>query len=126
MPFFEHDHTVYNVDVEKEKKENVIPERKGRKKGKDNKINGGPPRDQVTGNYLPDPAAEGAIHTTLGVKKGRFGSYLQGATFDENGKFEGRTDVTNHDRGDHPNPHFHPQTGPNSANSPPNAIPELM
>lgn len=31
------------------------PVRKGRKRGKDNAIKGGPPRDPKTGNYLPDP-----------------------------------------------------------------------
>jgi|HubBroStandDraft_1064217.scaffolds.fasta_scaffold288355_2 hypothetical protein len=43
----------------------------------------GPLRDQNTGNYLPDPAAEGP-HTTLGIQNGRNGPSRQGATFDEN------------------------------------------
>lgn len=30
--------------------------------------------------------------------------------------------MTDHGRGDHPKPHFHPATGPNSANSPPQSI----
>jgi hypothetical protein len=50
----------------------------------------------------------------LGTRSGRSGDYLQGATFDGNGKFLGRTDVTNHGRRDHQNPHWHPATGPNS------------
>ena len=74
---------------------------------------GGPPRDPKTGNYLPDPSAEGA-HTTLGTRSGRNGDYTQGATFDAKGNFQGRTDVTNHGRGDHVNPHWHPAKGPNS------------
>ena len=48
--------------------------------------------------------------------------YIDGATFDGQGKFTGRTDVTDHGRGDHFNPHYHPATGPNSANSPPQEI----
>jgi len=58
----------------------------------------------------------------LGTRQGKNGSYTQGATFDEEGKFKGRTDVTDHGRGDHPNPHYHPATGPDSANSPPEPI----
>ena len=73
---------------------------------------GGPPRDPKTGNYLPHPNAEGP-HTTLGTRSGRNGEYTQGATFDHNGNFKGRTDVTNHGRGDHTNPHWHPATSPN-------------
>jgi hypothetical protein len=74
---------------------------------------GGPPRDPKTANYLPLPGAEGA-HTTLGTRSGRNGDYTQGATFDSQGKFSGRTDVTNHGRADHTNPHWHPAVGPNS------------
>lgn len=77
---------------------------------------GGPPRDPKTANYLPLPGAEGA-HTTLGTRTGRNGSYTQGATFGEKGNFLGRTDVTNHGRGDHTNPHWHPALGPNSVGS---------
>lgn len=53
------------------------------------------PRDK-SGNYLPDPAAEGRAHTVLGTREGRAGSYTQGATFDNNGIFKGVTDVTTH------------------------------
>ena len=89
--------------------------KKGRKSGYDNKIKGGPPRDQNTANYLPDIAAEGSSHTTLGIEKGRkVGLYVQGATFDANGEFKGRTDVTDHGRPqNHHNPHFHPAHAPN-------------
>ena len=67
------------------------------------------------GDYLPDPDAEGA-HTTLGEREGSNGeSYGQGASFDEDGNFTGRTDLTDHGRpSNHSNPHFHPATGPNS------------
>jgi len=79
---------------------------------------GGPPREPGTGNYLPDPDATGP-HTTLGTHVGSDGKpYTQGATFDKDGNFLGRTDVTDHGRADHTNPHFHPATGPNSAKSP--------
>lgn len=98
--------------------EDVETETKKKRKGKDNEIKGGPPREHATGNYLPDSAAEGAEHTTLGIQRGRRGSYTQGVTFDSNNKFTGRTDVTDHGRTDHSNPHFHPATGPNSAKSP--------
>ena len=78
---------------------------------------GGPPRESGTGDYLPDPDATGA-HSTRGTRVGSDGEpYTQGATFDEDGNFVGRTDVTDHGRADHPNPHFHPATGPNSAKS---------
>ena len=79
--------------------------------GKDNNPKSTLPRDK-SGNYLSDPEATGP-HTTLGVRKGRSESYTQGATFDENGNFVGRTDVTNHGRSDHKNPHFHESDGPN-------------
>jgi hypothetical protein len=54
---------------------------------------GGPPRGPG-GNYLPDPAAEGA-HTTLGTRTSHTGQpYRQGSTFDANGNFlVGRTEV---------------------------------
>ncbi|SRR6266481_5621366 len=69
------------------------------------------PRDKA-GNYLPHPEAQGP-HSTVGTRVGSDGvPYRQGATFDEKGNFTGRTDVTNHGRGDHTNPHFHPATGP--------------
>jgi hypothetical protein len=119
-----YDEPVYNQEQTGIKNENTIINEngKGREKGKDNEIKGGPPRDKNTGNYLPDPAAEGSEHTTLGNKQGRRGPYTQGATFDNKGKFRGRTDVTNHGRSDHPNPHYHTETGQNSANSPPQPI----
>jgi RHS repeat-associated protein len=80
------------------------------------------PRDKQ-GNYLPDPKAQGA-HTTLGTRQGRNGDYVQGATFDKAGNFKGRTDVTNHGRGDHSNPHFHPANGPNSVKKGDHSIPK--
>ena len=45
-----------------------------------------------------------------------FVAYLEEATFDADGKFRGCTDLTDHDRGDHHNPHYHPATGPSSRN----------
>jgi len=78
---------------------------------------GGPPRDPKTTDYLPLPDAVGP-HTTLGTRSGRSGTYTQGATFDANGRFLGRTDVTNHGRRDHVSPHFHPALGPNSVDNP--------
>lgn len=99
---------------------------KDKKPKKENNISGGPPRDGKTSNYLPDPAAEGTPHTTLGTKTSqRSGPYKQGATFDADGKFKGRTDLTNHNRRDHPNPHYHPATTPNSAKTAPQCIPEI-
>ena len=74
---------------------------------------------------MPDPAAEGP-HTTFATQYGRKGPYTQGATFDEKGEFQGRTDVTDHKRGDHPNPHYHPATGPDSADSPAEPIPNFF
>jgi RHS repeat-associated protein len=68
------------------------------------------------GDYLPHPDATGP-HTVIGTRLRPTGPeppYTQGATFDGNGKFQGRTDVTDHGRGDHTNPHFHPATSPNS------------
>lgn len=74
---------------------------------------GGPPRDKH-GNYAPDPEAEGP-HTTIGTRQSEQGDYTQGATFDGEGNFIGRTDVTDHGRPwDHENPHFHPATRPGS------------
>lgn len=67
--------------------------------------------DKILGSYCNDKIA----HTILGI---RHEPYTQGATFDEKGEFKGRIDVTNHGRRDHANPHFHPATGPNSANTP--------
>ena len=120
--FFQ-DNTDHQVETNDNEQEDVeFQEKKTKnKRGKDNEIKGGPPREPSTANYLPDSNAEGP-HTTLGIQQGRKGSYTQGATFDENGKFKGRTDVTNHGRSDHPTPHFHPATGPNSAKSPPQVI----
>jgi hypothetical protein len=52
----------------------------------------------ANGDYLPDPAAIGP-HTRLGVATSRkVGLNRQGATFDGNGRFLGRTDVTSHGR----------------------------
>jgi hypothetical protein len=68
------------------------------------------------GDYLPDPEATGP-HTVIGQRvrpSGPEPPYTQGATFDENGEFAGRTDMTDHGRFDHPDPHFHPATSPNS------------
>lgn len=100
-------------------------EKKGKRKGKDNETKGGPPRDPQ-GNYLPDPAAENNPHTNLGTRNGSEGPYIQGTTFDQNGKFKGRTDATNHGRHDHFSPHYHPATGSNSVKSGPHAIPESL
>lgn len=85
-----------------------------KKKGKNNDPKSSLPRDEP-GNYLKDDDAVGP-HTVLGKRKGRKGEYTQGATFDKDGNFLGRTDVTDHGRpSQHPdNPHFHPATGPNS------------
>ena len=121
--YFEHrinDANIVNSLIEDKLDEGK--EKKGRKKGKDNEMKGGPPRDPKTTDYLPDPAADGTPHTTLGKKDGRYEPYTQGATFDETGEFRGRTDVTDHGRSDHPKPHYHPATGPNSANSDPEPI----
>lgn len=93
----------------------------GRRAGKDNAPTGTLPRDSE-GNYLPSSDADGA-HTQLGEQTSRSGgSYTQGATFDDSGNFIGRTDVTDHGRTDHDNPHFHPATGPNSV-GPAQAVP---
>ena len=120
------ENTVNQIEVDGEDGLEVVGDKKGRRKGKDNEIRGGPPREQSTGNYLPDPAAEGTPHTTFGIRKGGKGPYNQGATFDEKGKFSKRIDATNHGRGDHPNPHSHRATGPNSANSPAEPIQDFF
>lgn len=54
-------------------------------------------------------------HSTLGTRICKDGvPYRQGATFGEDGEFEGRTDVTDHGRPEnHPDPHFHPALSPN-------------
>jgi RHS repeat-associated protein len=72
------------------------------------------------GDYLPAPDAQGP-HSTLGTRPSTSGGapYTQGATFDENGKFQGRTDVTDHGRPQiHTDPHFHPATSPNGVGRP--------
>ena len=101
-------------------------EKKGKRKGKDNQTRGGPPRDPDSFDYLPDPAAEGNPHTTLGIRQSESGSYKQGATFDAKGNFRGRTDVTNHGRRDHQNPHFHPSTSPNGTKPGSHPIPTIF
>lgn len=72
------------------------------------------------GEYLPHPDAVGP-HSTIGTRMGSDGNhYRQGATFDGNGNFRGRTDVTDHGsphRPGHVNPHHHPATGPASTGS---------
>jgi Pretoxin HINT domain len=77
------------------------------------------------GDYLPDPKATGA-HTRLGTRirpTGPEPPYTQGATFDRNGNFVGRTDCTTHARPNHPAPHFHPATSPNSVAPGPHPLP---
>jgi hypothetical protein len=100
--------------------------RKGKRKGKDNAIKGGPLRDSKTGNYLPVSNAERTAHTTIGIRMGREGPYTQGATFNDKGEFTKRTDVTNHGRNDHHQPHYHDATAPNAADSPPISITNLL
>jgi hypothetical protein len=97
-----------NHEPQAENVEENVPketENKGRRAGRDNEIKGGPSRDPKIADYLPDPLAEGSPHTTLGTRQGKYEDYTQGATFNGQGKFEGRTDVTNHGRGDHPPVH---------------------
>ena len=69
------------------------------------------------GDYLSQPGAVGP-HSTFGTRLGSDGIfYRQGATFDGNGIFRGRTDVTDHgspQRPGHVSPHHHPATGPAS------------
>jgi hypothetical protein len=120
------DHKINQVETEEQENVEIEEKKKGRRRGKDNETKGGPLRDKHTGNYLPDPAAEGSPHTTLGTRKSDSGSYTQGATFDEREEFKGRTDVTDHGRKDHLSPHYHPATGPNSAHSPPESIPTIF
>ena len=86
---------------------------------------GGPPRDPIHQNYIPDELARGYPHTTLGIRSGRAGSYRQGATFDRNGHFRGRTDVTNHGRCDHDCPHWHPATSNNGTKSGSYSLPDF-
>ena len=60
--------------------------------------------------FCPDPRARGP-HTVIGTRTDPKQSpepYRQGITFDRNGQPVYRTDVTNHGRGDHAIPHFHP------------------
>lgn len=99
--------------------------KKGKRAGKDNDPKSTLPKDK-SGNYLPDPKATGS-HTTLGEREGRNGgNYTQGATFDENGKFKGRTDVTDHGRPhDHENPHWHPAIGPDQTVSGSHPLPDF-
>jgi hypothetical protein len=85
---------------------------------------GGPPRAE-NGDYLPDPKAEGP-HTTIGTRtSSKTGDpYRQGATFDGEGEFKGRTDVSDHGRSDHADPHWHPATGPGGVESGSHPLPE--
>ncbi|NLR75753.1 RHS repeat protein [Leeia aquatica] len=78
------------------------------------------------GEFLPLPDATGA-HSTIGPRIGSDGKpYTQGATFDSNGKFLGRTDVTDHQsphRPGHTNPHHHPASPTNPGHIDPKAGP---
>ena len=76
------DHKFDQVETDGNAKPETVfeAEKKGRKRGKDNEIKDDPPRAPGTANYLPDPAAEGSTHTTLGIKQGRKERYVQGAT----------------------------------------------
>lgn len=74
-----------------------------------------PTRNRQLGRYR--------VNHIVGVLP-RKGSYTQGATFDKDGKFKGRTDVTDHGRGDHANPHWHPAKGPNSVEKGGSEIPD--
>ena len=86
---------------------------------------GGPPRRADNSNFIRDPQAQGP-HTTLGIRKGRKGSYTQGATFDKHGNFRGITDVTDHGRpSNHGSPHWHHALGPNSIEHGPHPIPNF-
>ncbi|MGE3966565.1 MAG: polymorphic toxin-type HINT domain-containing protein [Planctomycetota bacterium] len=61
--------------------------------------------------HAPLPEAEGVPHTVVGTRTDPKRSpepYRQGITYDKDGNPVGRTDVTNHGRGDHDNPHWHP------------------
>lgn len=68
--------------------------------------------------------AGGPETPTLKTREGRKGTYTQGATFDSEGNFIGVTDVTDHGRGDHPDPHFHPATSPNGIKSGAHPLPK--
>ncbi len=74
---------------------------------------------------MPDPAAEGSSHTTLGQRQSNHGPYTQGATFNGKGEFKGLTDATDHNTRDHPNPHYHPASSPNGTNPGPHPFPDL-
>lgn len=89
--------------------------------GKNNTPRSTVPRGK-NGDFLPDPAATGRSHTTVGTREGRRGSYRQGASFDAEGEFKGLTDVTTHGRG-HPDPHFHPAKGSDSIAHGPHSLP---
>jgi hypothetical protein len=59
------------------------------------------------GQYVPDPAAEGA-HTVLGTEEGRkVGPYTKGVEFDQAGNAVREVDHTDHGRPGHANPHQH-------------------
>lgn len=84
------------------------------------------PRDKGGRTIVPSSEAEGYAHTVLGTRTEPTISpepYTQGVTFDENGNPLGRTDVTDHGRGDHVNPHYHPWNGSKFTN-PSQPIPE--
>jgi RHS repeat-associated protein len=69
-----------------------------------------PKKPSQANPHAPDPDASGP-HTVIGTRTDPKKSpepYRQGITYDANGKPVGRTDVTNHGRGDHTNPHWHP------------------
>ncbi len=95
-----------NAKMDENEREAKEEKKKVKGQGKDNAPNsGGPPRDKQ-GNYLPDPTAVGS-HSTIDIKEGRAGPYVQGATYDDSGKFTRRTNVTDHGRRDHVKPHYH-------------------
>lgn len=64
------------------------------------------PRDPKSGRALPDSPFP---HTQLGQKtsRRRNQTYIQVREFGENGKLIRDIDFTDHDRGDHTNPHQH-------------------
>jgi membrane protein involved in colicin uptake len=65
------------------------------------------PRNKHGAN-MPDPAADGAPHTQLALKKGRAGTYRQAREWDENGQLVKDIDFTDHGRPEnHTNPHQH-------------------
>lgn len=73
----------------------------------------------------PDPGAQGA-HSRLYKETGRkVGDYTQGYVYDDDGKFLGRVDNTDHGRPDtHPSgPHWHPWRGPNGGWGGPEPLP---